>query len=80
MQSIIGPTTNLPPLESGEKKFSGRCRLYIGSIPNDMTNAELTTLFEPFGEVSEVFVNGEKMFGFVRLVSRNRNCVASFLK
>ena len=27
-----GPTVDLPPLDMTEKKFSGRARIYIGSL------------------------------------------------
>jgi RNA recognition motif. (a.k.a. RRM, RBD, or RNP domain) len=52
-----------------EKKFSGRCRLFVGNLPNDMTENDFKKLFEPYGECSEVFVNSGRGFGFIRLVS-----------
>ena len=33
-----------------------------------MTEDDIRKLFEPFGEVQEVFLQKEKSFGFVRLV------------
>jgi len=52
-----------------EKKFSGRCRLFVGNLPNDLTDNEFQKFFEPFGELNEVFLNAARGFGFVRLVS-----------
>jgi len=52
-----------------EKKFSGRCRLFVGNLPNDLTENEFQKFFEPFGELSEVFLNAARGFGFLRLVS-----------
>lgn len=51
-----------------EKKFTGRCRLFIGNLPNETTDEEFKKLFEKFGEINEVFLNKQKMFGFIRLV------------
>jgi len=52
-----------------EKKFSGRCRLFVGNLPNDLTDNEFQKFFEPFGELNEVFLNAARGFGFIRLVS-----------
>ena len=52
-----------------EKKFSGRCRLFVGNLPNDMTETEFQKFFEPHGELNEVFLNASRGFGFIRLVS-----------
>ena len=50
-----------------ERKFTGRCRLFIGNLVNT-TEDDLREMFKNFGEMSEVFVNQEKGFGFIRLV------------
>ena len=52
-----------------EKKFTGRCRLFVGNITPEMTEENFKDLFTPFGEISEVFVNGSKGFGFIRMVN-----------
>lgn len=53
---------------SKERKFSGRCRLFVGNLTN-CEDTELKQMFEKYGEVAEVFINKEKGFGFVRVVS-----------
>lgn len=70
MAGLGGPTHDLPPLDVVEKKFAGRNRLYIGNLTNDVSEEEMQQLFAPFGETSELFVNKEKNFAFIRLVSR----------
>lgn len=50
------------------KKFTGRCRLFVGNITPDVTEEQFKELFTPFGEVSELFVNAARGFGFIRLV------------
>jgi len=55
--------------ESLEKKFTGRCRLFVGNLPNDMSENEFQKFFEPYGELNEVFLNASRGFGFIRLVS-----------
>jgi len=68
VMSISGPTHELPPQDTTEKKFSGRNRLYVGNLTNDVTEEEIQTLFQKYGEISELFVNKEKSFAFLRMV------------
>lgn len=53
-----------------EKKFTGRCRLFVGNLTPDITEEDFRKLFQPFGEISEVYVNAGKGFGFIRLVRK----------
>lgn len=71
--SVIEPTN---VLEKGrrEKKFGNRSRLYVGNLPKGITEDDLRTLFNEFGETEQVFIEKEKNFGFIRLV---RNCYIS---
>ena len=62
------------PVQDGpkeKKKFTGRCRLFVGNITPDTTEEEFKDLFKPFGEINECFVNGSKGFGFIRLDFRH---------
>jgi proline- and glutamine-rich splicing factor len=69
LAGLSAPTHDLLPQDTREKKFTGRCRLYIGNLTSDVTEDEITQLFQPFGETAELFVNKEKNFAFIRLVS-----------
>lgn len=69
--AISGPAYELPPVDTSEKKFSGRNRLYIGNLSSDTTEEEVTEMFKQFGETSELFINKEKNFGFIRVDFRN---------
>lgn len=53
-----------------ERKFTGRCRLFVGNLV-DCDEEEMKEMFSKYGEVAEVFVNKEKGFGFIRLVSQH---------
>ena len=57
----------LEEIEATKKKFTGRCRLFVGNLPNDMAEEELKKLFEEFGEIAECYMSG-KGFAFIRLV------------
>ncbi|XP_005802900.1 splicing factor, proline- and glutamine-rich isoform X1 [Xiphophorus maculatus] len=57
-------------LKPGEKSYTQRCRLFVGNLPNDITEDDFRKLFAKYGEPSEVFVNKGKGFGFIRLESR----------
>lgn len=50
-----------------EKKFTGRSRLFVGNL-TDITEEEFRDLFKGYGELSEIFINPQRGFGFVRLV------------
>ncbi|XP_055635395.1 hrp65 protein-like [Toxorhynchites rutilus septentrionalis] len=67
LRMLQGPILDIPPIEIEENKFSGRNRLYIGNLTNDVTEDELTELFKPFGDISEIFMNKEKNYAFVRV-------------
>jgi len=53
----------------GEKTFTQRCRLFVGNLPSDMTEEDFKKLFSKYGEANEVFINRDRGFGFIRLVS-----------
>ncbi|ESO84120.1 hypothetical protein LOTGIDRAFT_73646, partial [Lottia gigantea] len=55
----------------GPKKFTGRCRLFVGNMPLDFTEDDFKALFTPYGESSEAYVNGQRGFGFIRMDYRH---------
>ena len=63
---FTGEIQNEEPKE--QKKFTGRCRLFVGNITPDTTEEQFKEMFTPYGEVSEIFVNAARGFGFIRLV------------
>ncbi|MEQ2197164.1 hypothetical protein XENOCAPTIV_024526 [Xenoophorus captivus] len=48
----------------GEKTFTQRARLFVGSLPLDVTEEEFKNLFAKYGKISDVFINRERGFGF----------------
>lgn len=76
-QEPVQPSPHLTPTAKGhaeantpkEKKYSVRARLFVGNLPKDTKQEQVRELFEEFGEVKEVFVQKEKSFGFIRMVS-----------
>lgn len=50
-----------------KKKFTGRCRLFVGNLPNEVKEAELKEMFTPHGDIAECYLSG-KGFAFLRLV------------
>lgn len=74
LEMMSGPTTNLVSKEGvSAKKFTGRCRLFVGNLPPTITDEEFRKMFEQFGEIAEVFLNAQKGFGFVKLVSNSNS-------
>lgn len=53
----------------GEKTFTQRSRLFVGNLPVDIPEEEFKDMFAKYGNISEVFINRERGFGFIRLVS-----------
>jgi proline- and glutamine-rich splicing factor len=49
LSQIAGPAVDLPPLDTVEKKFSGRNRLYIGNLSPDVTENDLNELLGKCG-------------------------------
>ena len=58
-----------PPMTRREKKFSNKARLFVGNLNREISDEELKKLFEQYGEVREVFLQKDKNFGFIRMVS-----------
>lgn len=54
----------------GEKTFTQRSRLFVGNLPAGVTEEELEKLFAKYGQASEIFVNKDRGFGFIRLETR----------
>ncbi|XP_064609918.1 paraspeckle component 1-like isoform X2 [Liolophura sinensis] len=54
-----------------EKKFTMRCRLFVGNLTAETSEEEFKSMFEPFGELSEVYLNPQRGFGFCRLDYRS---------
>lgn len=73
LASLSSPTADLPIRSFKETKFSGRSRLYVGNLGNDIVEQDLKEHFSTYGEIAEVFLNKEKGFAFVRLVSKTFN-------
>lgn len=51
-----------------EKKFTGRCRLFVGNLPTEINENEFKELFIKYGEIGESFLNTQRGFGFIKLV------------
>ncbi|XP_058493321.1 non-POU domain-containing octamer-binding protein [Solea solea] len=54
----------------GEKTFTQRSRLFVGNLPTGVSEEEIEKLFAKYGKASEIFVNKERGFGFIRLETR----------
>ncbi|CAF1362196.1 unnamed protein product [Rotaria sp. Silwood1] len=70
--NIFDSTISLSQQQINEKKTTqgGRCRLFIGNVPSDLTQDEFQLLFGKYGELIEYFVNPSRGFGFIKLSSR----------
>ncbi|XP_037114197.1 non-POU domain-containing octamer-binding protein [Syngnathus acus] len=54
----------------GEKTFTQRSRLFVGNLPAGVTEEDIEKLFAKYGKATEVFVNKDRGFGFIRLETR----------
>ena len=68
LASLSNSTADLAVRSFKEPKFSGRSRLYVGNLGNEIAEPDLKEYFSAYGEVAEVFLNKDKGFAFVRLV------------
>ncbi|CAF0947064.1 unnamed protein product [Rotaria sordida] len=71
-QNVFDSTTSLSQQQINERKTTqgGRCRLFIGNVPSDLTQDEFQLLFGKYGELVEYFVNPSRGFGFIKLSTR----------
>ncbi|XP_077572083.1 paraspeckle component 1-like [Stigmatopora nigra] len=54
----------------GEKTFTQRSRLFVGNLAGGVTEEDLGKMFEKYGKATEIFVNKDRGFGFIRLETR----------
>ncbi|XP_036404211.1 non-POU domain-containing octamer-binding protein-like isoform X1 [Megalops cyprinoides] len=54
----------------GEKTYTQRSRLFVGNLPTGVTEEEVEKLFSKYGQPSEIFINKDRGFGFIRLETR----------
>lgn len=52
----------------GEKTYTQRSRLFVGNLPTGVSEQEVEKLFSKYGKPSEIFINKDRGFGFIRLV------------
>lgn len=53
----------------GEKTYTQRSRLFVGNLPTGTSEDDVEKLFSKYGKPSEIFINKDRGFGFIRLVS-----------
>ncbi|XP_061624630.1 non-POU domain-containing octamer-binding protein [Phyllopteryx taeniolatus] len=54
----------------GEKTFTQRSRLFVGNLPTGVMEDDIEKLFAKYGKATEIFVNKDRGFGFIRLETR----------
>uniref|UniRef100_A0A4W4DVG2 RRM domain-containing protein n=1 Tax=Electrophorus electricus TaxID=8005 RepID=A0A4W4DVG2_ELEEL len=54
----------------GEKTYTQRSRLFVGNLPAGTTEEEVEKLFSKYGKPSEIFINKDRGFGFIRLETK----------
>lgn len=52
-----------------EKKFNAQSRLFVGSLPRDITLEELKEMFSKHGELGQVYFNKDGAYAFINFVS-----------
>lgn len=67
IKNLRGPFFDIGPIDHEEIKFSGRNRLYVGNLSNDITEENLKQLFKPYGKIDDIFLNTDKTFCFVKV-------------
>lgn len=72
LASLSNSTADLTVRSLSETKFSGRSRLYVGNLGSEINEQDLKEHFASYGEIAEVFLNKEKGFAFVRVVSNKK--------
>lgn len=69
--SSAAVTINLQNFKKpGEKTYTQRSRLFVGNLPAGTTEDDVEKLFSKYGKASEIFINKERGFGFIRLETK----------
>ncbi|XP_073716863.1 non-POU domain-containing octamer-binding protein isoform X2 [Misgurnus anguillicaudatus] len=69
--SSAAVTINLQNFKKpGEKTYTQRSRLFVGNLPAGTTEDDVEKLFAKYGKASEIFINKERGFGFIRLETK----------
>lgn len=68
LHSSEAPDVAASPVIIKEKKFTNRARLFIGNLSRTVTEDDFMKLFQPYGEVTQPFIEKERSYGFVRMV------------
>ncbi|XP_076847197.1 non-POU domain-containing octamer-binding protein [Brachyhypopomus gauderio] len=70
-QSDVALTIDLQSFRKpGEKTYTQRSRLFVGNLPAGTTEEEVEKLFSKYGKPSEIFINKDRGFGFIRLETK----------
>ena len=49
---------------------SGRCRLFVANLPQNITEEQLRSLFGEFGQISDIYIGKGNQFAFVKMDTR----------
>ncbi|KAL2094194.1 hypothetical protein ACEWY4_008913 [Coilia grayii] len=60
----------------GEKTYTQRSRLFVGNLPTGVSEQEVEKLFSKYGKPSEIFINKDRGFGFIRLETKTMADIA----
>merc|ERR1719228_760058 len=59
-------------VEPEEMIFPGHCKLFFGGLPNDMDEAKMVQLLEPFGAPVQTYIPEGKQFAIIHMDSREK--------
>ena len=77
LQEISESQYDLEPLDMSEKKFNAQSRLFVGSLPREITLEELKDMFSKHGELGQVYFNKDGAYAFINFVSTVVTCCIS---
>jgi CUG-BP- and ETR3-like factor len=66
---IVRDTDNTQNTSSGPSASSKPMKLFMGGVPSSATGKTLRALFQPFGEILDLFIAPEKGYAFVKFTS-----------
>jgi len=59
-----------PEKEEGSQESTGQSRLFVGGLPEAITQEQVRQMFQKFGEVKEVYIPQGKTFAFIKMTNR----------
>jgi proline- and glutamine-rich splicing factor len=65
------PAWDLAPNINQNQTFTGRCRLFVANLPQNVSEESLRSLFGEFGQISDIYIGKGNQFAFIKMDTKH---------